>query len=156
MTTAEARRKQLAWIHQLKKQRGMADDEYRVLLQSVAGVESCRDADDHQLNRILDAMRGKAVAPLRKGKPLPKSRHLPPEWKRRDHKIVALWCELARQGVLRDSSHEGLSNFCRRFIRRKVALLPGVDPFDALTEKERNAVIEALKEWLNRTQWGLK
>ncbi len=63
---AEYRRKQLAAIHVRAKQRGLDDEAYRAMLQSVAGVDSAAELDEAGRRRVLDHLGGRrriAAAP---------------------------------------------------------------------------------------------
>jgi len=48
------RKKEIAAIHVLKTQAAMTDDEYRAMLQGVAGKTSAADLDDAGRRRVLD------------------------------------------------------------------------------------------------------
>jgi len=48
--------KQIAYLHVLKTQNGMQDNEYRELLEEAAGVTSSTQLDNEGLNSVLDLM----------------------------------------------------------------------------------------------------
>lgn len=47
-------RQQIGRIHAAKKTLGLAEPEYRRLLESLTGVESCARMTDRQINHVLD------------------------------------------------------------------------------------------------------
>ncbi len=55
-----ARNRELARIHMLKKDLGLDDDTYRAVLWSLARVESARDLDTHGRQQVIAHMQAKA------------------------------------------------------------------------------------------------
>ncbi|WP_084312960.1 gp16 family protein [Desulfobulbus elongatus] len=55
--TAENRRGQLAAIHVARRDLGMDEDTYRLMLREVAGADSSKDLDAAGRRRVLDHMR---------------------------------------------------------------------------------------------------
>ncbi len=51
---AQQRRLQIGRIHAAKKVLGLGDDEYRHLLETFVGVQSCKDMNNRQINHTLD------------------------------------------------------------------------------------------------------
>ena len=47
-------RRKLALIHIIKKELGLKDEEYRVILQKAAGVFSAKDLDDKGFRRLMN------------------------------------------------------------------------------------------------------
>lgn len=61
----ERRRAELARIHIAKAEKGMSDDEYRYMLNTVAGVTSAADLDARGRRAVLDHLcGGKGTGPL--------------------------------------------------------------------------------------------
>jgi hypothetical protein len=54
--TPEQRRKQIGRIHQAKKLLGLNEADYRKLLDSLTGCDSCAKMDDRRINHALDWM----------------------------------------------------------------------------------------------------
>lgn len=49
-------RKQLALVHVAKKQLGLADEDYRAILERIAGVESSKDLDQRSFEAVMQHM----------------------------------------------------------------------------------------------------
>lgn len=143
-----SRNKQLALIHIAKKQLRFTEQQYRIFLQQVGGVDSAKDLDEAGRIVVIDKLREIGFNNERLS---PQSKHLPAPWKRAKTKAVALWIALHRAGEVKDFSHQALGSFVARVLGKKVVLLPGTDPLDALDEKQIRSVIEQLKAWCKRT-----
>lgn len=128
---ADPRPRRIALIHAAKRQLGLGDGEYRLLLRRVTGKGSSAELDLAQLDAVIDELRrlGFGVRPRRKLNGL-------------QRKIVALWAELGKAGVLRDRSDRALD----RFIKRQT----GVDAVQWLASDQAAQVAEALKGWCQR------
>lgn len=118
----------------------LADDStWRAFLLRVTGAESLRAMDGRQLGRVLDELH-RAGAPRRAGagaaKPALDDR---PQMR----KARALWIELAKAGAVRDRSEAALHAFAKR--------VTGKDQVAWCTPADLNRLIEALKDWRDRT-----
>ncbi|MEK0082873.1 gp16 family protein [Benzoatithermus flavus] len=124
----DPRSRRIALIHAGKRRLGLGDGEYRLLLRRVTGKGSSAELDLEQLDLVVDALRrlGFGVRPKRKLNPL-------------QRKIVVLWAELGKAGVLRDRSDRALD----RFVKRQT----GVDAVQWLASNQAAQVVEALKGW---------
>lgn len=68
---ASARARELAAIHVAKKQLGLDDETYRLMLWSVARVRSAADLDHAGRQAVLDHLRARGFRPGRAGRPRP-------------------------------------------------------------------------------------
>jgi phage gp16-like protein len=133
----EYRRRALAKIHIASKELGLTDSEYRDLIAAtVPGKESAADLDDHELHLLLDRFQELGWRPRIRRHP---SRPLPPMvWKAR-----RLWLELYEAGAVKNSQWTALARFVKR--------MTGVDDLRRVNVHQGTVVIEALKNWLERT-----
>lgn len=124
-------------IHVAKRDLAMADDTYRSLLRRIGKKESAADLTVPDLERVLEHLkhcgfkvRSNKDARGRAGDDQSKM-------------IRGLWLELAKRGVVHNSSEEALGAFVKRMI--------GVDALEWLSSAQASRVIEHLKKWRNRT-----
>jgi len=120
-----SRRSKLATIHIGKKQLGMTDDEYRLMLASVAGVDSAKDCDDEALNRVIDRMRELGFRPQRKRRARPA-----PEREALVRKVRALLANYRRPDGYADSMAKHMF---------------GVDRFEWLEADQLRRLVAALE-----------
>jgi phage gp16-like protein len=132
----------LAKIHIGKKQLGLAEDDYRDLLERTTGKRSSALMSEGQRQSVLEEMKrlGFKAAPPSGGHGRTKTR------KPYVTKIYALWGELDRSGALTDPSLKALSSFIHR--------QTGQDRAEWLGPEEANKVTEGLKAWLARHRKG--
>ena len=60
---ADLRRRELAAIHARARARGLREDAYRAMRQSVAGASSAADLDEAGRRKVLDHLAGRAGRP---------------------------------------------------------------------------------------------
>lgn len=122
-------------IHIAKQQLGMDDDTYRDFLLGVTGKDSCSKMTPGEQWRVVEELkaRGFRQTPTHKGKRLASD----PQAK----KIRALWLTMADCGIVRDRSERALASCMRRFAGCT---------FEDATVKQCQAMIEILKQWLDR------
>jgi phage gp16-like protein len=151
---ASERARLIKLIHIAKKQLGVGEEDYRALLSSLTGQESCKEMDACQLNAVYHWFIDHGFKPgpgaNGQGSKSPMSRHLPAEKKQPRHRAVAAWIELYRLGIVRDGSHEALRTFVRNKLEKRMRILPGVDPLAACTHKQMAEVIQALETWRDK------
>ena len=128
----------LAKIHIGKKRLGLADDDYRDLLERATGKRSSADMSERERGAVLEEMRRLGFKP----KPAPGRRFKRKAPKPYVAKIYALWGELQRTGRLADGSPKALGAFVHR--------QTGLDRPEWLGPEEANKVTEGLKAWLKR------
>ena len=122
-------------IHIAKQQLGMDEDTYRGFLRDVTGKDSCAKMTPREQRRVMAELktRGFRRTPRHKGKELVDH----PQAK----KIRALWLTMADCGIVRDRSEKALASCVRRFTGRTL---------EDATVKQCQAMIEILKQWLDR------
>jgi len=113
-------RKRIALIHIVKKELGIADEDYRCILRRIAGVDSSKDLDEAKFRRLMsffvrsDYYRVNTFGMTLKQK---------------------LFIKIIARQLGWDPDH--LRNFIRKYYRR--------DGVDFLTRKEASNLIESLK-----------
>ncbi|NLC71346.1 MAG: regulatory protein GemA [Desulfuromonadaceae bacterium] len=132
------RQKALAKIHIARKELGLSDIEYRDLIDSVApGKESAADLSEEQLHLLVNRFYQLGWRPrVRRTEngPLP-----PMVWKARH-----LWLDLYALGAVHHPGWSSLARFSKR--------MTGVEDLRRLDVHQATIVIEALKDWLERTK----
>ncbi|MGD1907381.1 MAG: gp16 family protein [Leptolyngbyaceae cyanobacterium] len=145
----------IGWIHQKAKQLKLDNDTYKDVLFSQVGKRSCSDmaiAELEQVNQHFERLvNPEALTPS----PSPKSgrggRKLSPKSKgtadsnTQAAKIRALWITLYRLGAVNDGSENAINSYCKRMTGMERLEWAGRYP------QECNKVIEALKDWVERT-----
>lgn len=129
-------RADLAKIHIAKKELGLTDDAYRDLLRERFGKESAAKLTPGQAYRLLEYFKYLGWRPRYQHRlPGVFSRPADPQ----EGKIVALWIELHKAGVVRDRSDHALQAFVLRMTR--------INNLKWCSTSEKNRLIEALKDW---------
>lgn len=139
-------------IQVAKKDMALDDDNYRLILYSVAGKSSTKQMTVSELRKVLDAFVANGFVVTAKAKPNPKVVPINkdvklPNRKPRNNdprlkKIWKLWYLLAEHGQCKGNS-KSLNAFCKRQV--------GVENMDWLkTHEDYRAVIEGLKDWCTR------
>lgn len=134
----------LAKVHIAKKQLGLAEDDYRAVLNRVAGRMSAGECSAEELEKLLAEFAAKgftAKARQGSGAGAPRPADHPSAKKAR-----ALWISLHHLGAIADPSEKALEAFARRQL--KVQRLQWAD--QALAYK----LIEALKAIGERHGWA--
>lgn len=127
-----------------RKQLGLADDDYRAILERVTGRRSSTECGAHQLDALLAEFRRLGWQPT-KGKP-GKPRSAKPQIRM----IYAVFEDL--KPFLASG---GDPNTLRSFVRRQTktqATPDGVDAPEFLDSEQATKVLEGLKAWLRREQ----
>jgi hypothetical protein len=140
----DARRRDLAQIHQLAKELQLQDDAYRDLMATVCGgVRSAGDLDVSGRQRFiahLKACQGRSHRPTQhevKGQLSPQQKLM---W--------ALWMQLADAGLVQQRTMAAISSYAAR--------QTGVARVEWLNGAQELLVIESLKQWLKRGRDGTK
>jgi len=126
-------------IHVARRELGMDDDTYRLLLsgmKGLGGATSTADLSVPNLYRVLEQLkqRGFKVRSSKKQRPLAADDQ--------SKKIRALWLTLHGAGEVRDPSEEALGKF--------VMKMTGVQALQWLSGEQASQVIENLKKWQRR------
>ena len=135
-------------IHVLKAKLRLADDDYRALLQGLTLKTSSKDMSPAEQQKVRDHMQGLAeragvVQPTRR-RPMPAARFAKSKADAtpKERKVWALWHQLGRDGVVRDTSPQALNKWIERQI--------GVSALVFANGAQLDTLIEALKAWQQR------
>lgn len=146
------RSRQLAMIHlgaaELKMRSPADDSTYRQMLWSVARVKSAADLDAQGREAVLRHLQacgwqqrpvaGREFSRYEKGSQAALIRHL--------------WTQLHKAGAVKNGSDRGLRRFCATHTTVDAGVTE-VAP-QHLTKADANAIIEQLKNWLDRLKVG--
>lgn len=130
----QARQRDLATIHIAAKQLGMDRETYEAMLKTASGrnVSSSSALSDAALKKVIKHLKASGWQPK-------KSR---PQRDPQARKILAMWIDMAKAGIVRDSSDKALNAFVKR--------TTGKQRLEWLNTQEANQVIEALKAMQER------
>ena len=137
-----------AAIHVLKSKLRLSDDDYRALIKGLTLKTSSKDMTDAERQKVRDHMQGLAermgvVQPSRR-RPMPANRFAKSkaDASPKERKVWALWHQLGRDGVVRDTSPQALNKWIERQI--------GVSALVFANGAQLDTLIEALKAWQQR------
>jgi phage gp16-like protein len=138
----DRRKSLIRLLHVAKRDRALDDEIYRDTLERATGKRSAAAMSEAELEKALKAMRAHGFRV--------KHSRTAPDPSRRPHRaregqralITALWIDLWQLGAVDDNSDKALDNFVSR--------QTGVAHAQWLAPGKANAVIEALKGWLER------
>ena len=135
-------------IHVLKAKLRLSDDDYRALLKGLTLKTSSKDMSPAEQQKVRDHMQGLAeragvVQPTRR-RPMPANRFAKSKADAtpKERKVWALWHQLGRDGVVRDTSPQALNKWIERQI--------GVSALVFANGAQLDTLIEALKAWQQR------
>ena len=135
-------------IHVLKAKLRLSDDDYRALLKGLTLKTSSKDMSPAEQQKVRDHMQGLAeragvVQPTRR-RPMPAARFAKSKADAtpKERKVWALWHQLGRDGVVRDTSPQALNAWVQRQV--------GVSAMQFATGPQMDTLIEALKAWQQR------
>ena len=135
-------------IHVLKSKLSLCADDYQALLANLTGKTSSKDMTDAERQKVRDHMQGLAeragvVQPTRR-RPMPAARFAKSKADAtpKERKVWALWHQLGRDGVVRDTSPQALNKWIERQI--------GVSALVFANGAQLDTLIEALKAWQQR------
>jgi phage gp16-like protein len=145
------RRAAVVKVQIARRELGLDEDTYRLVLERVTGKTSSTACTDAELGQVLDAFKAQGWKPQvligqKARKPeSPKSRARPA-----DHpaakKARALWLSLWHLGEIRDPSEAALESFARRQL--------GGDRLQWADQGRVYKLIEALKSMADRAGWS--
>lgn len=138
-------------IHVAKRELGLDDDTYRLLLEAESGKASCSKLNIKELERVLGAMESKGFKRQTKGRKTPFKKRLSPKSgrvKTYTNKITAIWITMAKQGFVHDGSAMALDAYVRRMTHRNKG--EGVDHVAWCKPWQAQVVLESLKSWHRR------
>jgi phage gp16-like protein len=137
----------IAAIHVLKSKLQLSDDDYRALLKNLTHKTSSKDLTDKERQAVRDHMqqlaeRAGVAKPLRRratGRTFAQAKAAASP---RERKVWALWNQLGRDGVVRDTSAKALNAWVARTVHVSALAFANGAQLDTL--------IEALKSWQQR------
>lgn len=138
-------------IHVAKRELGLDDDTYRLLLEAESGKASCSKMNIKELERVLDAMESKGFKRQTKGRKTPFKKRLSPksgQVKTEIDKIRFVWISMSKHGFVRDGSETALDAYVRRITNRNKG--DGVDHVAWCNASQAYSVLESLKSWHRR------
>lgn len=142
-------------IHVLKGKLRLTDDDYRALLRTLTrtvatpeGKASSKDMTAIEQQRVRDHLQGlvdRMQGPTRR----PGHRRTPAQFAQakaaaspRERKVWALWLQLGRDGLIRDTSSKALNAWVERTVQ--------VSALGFANGPQLDKLIEALKSWKSR------
>lgn len=138
-------------IHIAKSQFSMDEVSYRAMLERLTGKTSTKQMTITELMKVQAEMENKGFKNTAKG------RHSPATAKAKvksniAHKIRATWINMAKQGLVRDSSETALNAWVRGIANPILARQnkPLALNVAALDDKMASLVLERLKKWQAR------
>ena len=136
-----------AAIHVLKSKLQLQDDDYRALLRSLTQKTSTKDMSDRERQQVRDHMQSLAER-MGVAKPLQRRATTFAQRKAaaspRERKVWALWNQLHRDGLVRDTSAAALNTWVLKMV--------GVSALAFANDAQLDILIEALKYWQQRKE----
>lgn len=134
---------QLQKIHIAKKELGLSDEVYRDILYVNFKAGSSKELNTFQAARLLNLFAAKGWK-AKRGKDSGKS---PRYDDRQQRKIVAMWIDLHKAGVVKNKSDKALQAYVKR--------QTGIDNLKWCDGGECYKLIESLKSWgeRNGVEW---
>ncbi len=137
----------IAAIHVLKSKLQLPDDDYRALHKNLTHKTSSKDLSDKERQAVRDHMqqlaeRAGVAKPLRRHTPARTFAQAKAAASPRERKVWALWNQLGRDGVVRDTSAKALNAWVARTVHVSALAFANGAQLDTL--------IEALKAWQQR------
>lgn len=138
----------IAAIHVLKSRLKLQDGDYRALLLTLTGKASSKDLSEHQRRAVRNHMQQLAE---RMGvvQPTQQRPHAQAKFDQvkaaaspKERKVWALWHQLGRDGLVRDTSATALHAWVERTVQ--------VSALRFATDAQLDTLIEALKAWKER------
>ena len=111
----------IAAIHVLKSKLQLSDDDYRALLKNLTQKTSSKDLTDKERQAVRDHMqqlaeRAGVAKPLRRRATARTFAQAKAAASPRERKVWALWNQLGRDGVVRDTSAAALNAWVERTV----------------------------------------
>lgn len=143
----DMRRRLRAQIHIARKDLGLDDDTYRAALMRITGKPSSTNLSVPEMMRVVADFQEKGWKAKRKLSP----RSAGNKHKTLVDKIRALWIDMGKAGIVRDSSEAALETWVRHQTSKRNGGI-GVARVDWLEQDTKLAVmvIESLKRWQDR------
>lgn len=126
-------------IHVAKRELGLDEETYRLMLQNVGDAESTMRMELRQLQAVVDHMKTKGFKVRSAGYSRPDRRQ---DNSHSARKVRALWLFLHQLGAVRDPSERALAAYCKRIAK--------VDDLHWARHDQLHDLIETLKKWAMR------
>lgn len=127
----------IAKIHIAKKDLGLDEDTYRLIIKQAVNKASAKDCTDKQLLTVLEVFKSKGwQSDIKK-----KFRKAPSS---QIEKIYALWGELQFMDIVKTKEKVALDKYIHRMSKGKI------DSAQWLDEVSSRHIIECLKKWIYR------
>lgn len=152
LQSEKARLIQLVKIGQ--KQLNMDDDSYRQMLMRLTNKNSATKLTLVELHKVLHELKQKGAKVTFFAKKRPEPTTYSPttgETKVKSqiaHKIRAVWINMGKDGLLRDSSEKALNAYARKVVNKSRATL--ILNVGALNSNDAAHLLEILKKWHKR------
>lgn len=148
----KARLIQLVKIGQ--RQLAIADEEYRLMLKRLTGKESATKCTVVDLHKVIYELQQKgAKITWFARKPMKTTAYSPTTGSQKvktsiAHKIRAIWINMGKDGLLKDSSEKALNAFVRKIVNQHRSIL--VLNVASLVQSDASHILEILKKWHKR------
>lgn len=136
-----------------QKQLNMDDDSYRAMLKRLTNKTSATKLTVVELHNVIHELQRKGAKITFFARRGTKPTNYSPATGERPvkseitHKIRAVWIEMGKAGMLRDSSEQALNAYARKVFKNRPTLLLNVG---ALNSQEATQLLEMLKQWQKR------
>lgn len=136
-----------------QNQLNMCDEDYRTMLKRLTNKTSATKLTIVELHKVIHELQQKGAKITffaKKGaKPTAYSSATGerPVKSEISHKIRAVWIQMSKDGLLRDSSEQALNAYARKVFRNRPIIPLNVG---ALNTKEATQLLEMLKQWQKR------
>ncbi|RZN53539.1 regulatory protein GemA [Avibacterium paragallinarum] len=149
--------KYIQLIHIAKQKLGMDDLSYRTMLERLTGKSSTKQMTIPELTKVYNELENKGFKKTsRKGKS-PSTTQLKTK-SNIAKKILALWIDMARKGIIRDGSEKALNVYIMRIVN-EVTQRQRPDPkmlyvgfLHTIDNTMATIVVERLKKWQQRVE----
>ena len=148
MPKYNSRRNDLAMIHIAKKQVGLDDDEYRLLLENVTGKTSAGDMTITERCQVLAEFKKLGFKTTRKFPPNTNAKTKGNEYERATSRLmISIWNRLHKSGKVNCGSVNCFHAWVANQVRPKHADLPKTKNPDTLSAYYTNLLINKMREW---------
>lgn len=137
-------------INMGKNQLKMDEESYRAMVKRISGHESLKSCSFEHLNQIIDELTQKGFIIKPRKQDSGKSKRARPAIYHNDvkisdirDKVLALWIEMHKQGIVRDGSDLALAAYCKK--------RSGYDHWHWISIDQASDITEGLKQWQSRT-----
>ncbi|MDR3631332.1 MAG: regulatory protein GemA [Desulfocapsaceae bacterium] len=128
----------LAKIHIAKKELGLSEDAYLDILSMHFQVASAAKLTDRQATVLINSFKAKGWKERLSQKKVASPKYENAQMR----KVVAIWINLRKAGVVHDSSDKALQAYVKR--------MSGVDNLLWCNNLQLDTIIESLKRWAYR------